>query len=209
VTTSPPVGPKLRSLGGGAPPAEILRDAEQALELPPRIRQRFWDILGPCLAEPLPSALEADLDRLCAEHSIAPAALARALKACRFLVRNAAANDVEARVFAEDLALLSGGSPRLAELLLPGYETARAMVRAELARAAIGEHGKVLESVDWRIDVVTASSQAAKLRAPVAMITLHYREGDERERITLQATTEALESLRDLCDRMLGPKQGA
>ncbi|MEP7124839.1 MAG: COMM domain-containing protein [Byssovorax sp.] len=204
-----PVGPKLRSLGGEVPPATILRDAEQALELPPRIRQRFWDILGPCLAEPLPGSLESDLDRLCAEHALAPDALARALKACRFLVRNAAAHDLDARAFAEDLALLSGGSTQLADLLVPGYESARAVVRSELARAAIHDHGKVLEGVDWRIDVVTASSQAAKLRAPIAVITLHYREGSERERLTLQATPESLESLRDLCDRMLGPKAGS
>jgi len=204
--TTTPVGPKLRSLGGGAPPAEILRDAEHALELPPRLRQRFWDILGPCLAEPLPAELEADLDRLCAEHALAPDALARALKACRFLVRAAAANDLDARAFAEDLALLTGGSSPLADLLVPGYEAARAVVRGELARAAIHDHGKVIESIDWRIDVVTASSQAAKLRAPIAMITLRYREGAEREQLTLQATPDVLESLRDLCDRMLSPK---
>lgn len=207
--TPTPTLPKLRSLGGAAPPAEILRDAEQALELPPRLRERFWDILGPCLAEPLPRELEADLDRLCAEHALAPDALARALKACRFLVRSAAAHDLDGRAFAEDLALLAGGSPRLANLLLPGYEAARAVVRSELARTALHDHGKVIEGIDWRIDVITASSQAAKLRAPLAVITLRYREGDDRDRITLNATPEVLETLRELCDRMLGPKAGS
>jgi hypothetical protein len=201
--------PKLRSLGGAAPPIEILRDAEHALELPPALRQRFWSILGPCLAEPLPQAIEADLDRLCAQHALAPDALARALKACRFLVRSAASNDLDSRAFAEDLALLTGGSPGLAELLVPGYEAARAVVRSELARAALRDHGKVLERVDWRIDVITASSEAPKLRAPVAVLTLHYREGEARERLTLHATPETLESLRDLCDHLLAPKAGS
>lgn len=207
--TDAPAAPKLRSLGGSAPPIEILRDAEHALSLPVGIRQRFWSILGPCLAEPLPGEIEGDLDRLCAQHSIAPDALARALKACRFLVRNAASNDLDSRAFAEDLALLTGGSPRLAELLVPGYEAARKRVRSDLARAALRDHGKVLEGVDWRIDVITASSQAPKLRAPVAVITLRYREGEEHERLTLHATPEVLESLRDLCDRMLPPKAGS
>lgn len=204
-----PRGPKLRCLAGIAPPPEILRDAEQALALPPRVRQHFWDILGPCLTEPLPATLEGDLDRLCAEHAIAPGALARALKACRFLVRNAAAHDLDVPAFAADLALLDGPEGGLAELLLPGYEAGRALVRGELAQAAVSEHGKYLEGVDWRIDLVTASSQAARLRVPVAVVTLRYRDGAARERLTLHATPEALEGLRDLCDRLLGPKSSA
>lgn len=204
-----PIRPKLRCLGGAEPPAEILRDLARALALPSHIRRRFWDILGPCLAEPLPREIEADLDRICAEHALAPDALAQALKACRFLVRGAATNDLDPRAFAEDLALLEGGASGLGDLLLPGYDAARALVRSELARAAVSDHGKVLEGVDWRIDVITASSQAPKLRVPVAVLTLRYREGQEHERITFHATPDTLESLRDLCDRMLAPKPSA
>jgi hypothetical protein len=198
---APAAPPELRSLGGSAPPAEILGDLARAIGLPERGRQRFWEALGPCLSEPLPADVEARLDRFCQRLELDPGALARAIKACRFLVRQASSHNLDRAAFAEDLGKLPDAGA-LRELLLPGYEAARAQVRAELVRATMADHGKLLEGVDWRIDQVAASSHAPALRVPVAVVTMRYREGERRERITFHATPDALAGLRELCDRL-------
>lgn len=46
--------PKLRCFEGREPPPGIADDLRALLEFPPRAKERFWGVLGPCLAEPLP-----------------------------------------------------------------------------------------------------------------------------------------------------------
>src|SRR5262245_53531987 len=86
--------PSLRALGGAAAPPAIEADLERVLALPPEARQGLWEVLGPCLAEPLTAEVEERLDRFCRAHQLASADLARAIKACRFLLRQAAAADL-------------------------------------------------------------------------------------------------------------------
>jgi hypothetical protein len=93
--------------------------------------------------------------------------------------------------------------PLIKELVLAGYEPARKQIRQELIKAAVSDHGKMLVGVRWRVDAIQASDGAAKLRAPGAMLTLHYREGAETGQVTLQVLPEMIEELSDVCKRVL------
>src|SRR5262249_1720188 len=150
--------PKLHSLRGRPAPPEVSGDLRRLLGLPPAARQQLYRVLGPCLAEPVPSTTEASIDRFCDEFAVPGTELALALRACRFRLRHAAALDLSAARFSEDLACLCDGG-EIARILLPGYEAAKAMVKAELAAGVLSDHGRLVERVDWRLDHVTTSNR--------------------------------------------------
>jgi hypothetical protein len=191
----------LQCLGGQPAPAEIAADLAPLAQLPAPAKRGFYRLLGPCLGEAVPDAIEKALADFCAAFPIDAGALARALRACRFLLREVASRDVSAAVFVEDLGKLGPGAA-LAEILMPGFEAAKALVRSEITRAALADHGKVVERVDWRVDQVVTSNRGDKLQLPVAVVTLSYREGERRDRITLQLLPDALRELSALCQRL-------
>lgn len=191
----------LHALGGQPVPEEVLRDIALVLELSPSARARFWEALGPCLVEPLPDTLETRLDAFCRAHEARAGDLARALKACRFLVWQASTRGLPRDVFAQDLASVHP-SKELADILLTGYEAAKAQVRRELLRGALVDHGNVLDGVDWRMDQVTTSSRGGVLREPVGVITLRYRAGGKEERLTVQLVPETLRELHQACESL-------
>lgn len=198
---APPL--KLHALGGGAAPPGMAADLQKILLLPASARQHFWEALGPSLREPLTPEVEAQLDQFCRAHTIDDDLLAPAIKACRFLVRRAAAIDLSRALFAEDLAQLAGSAPELAALLLAGYEAGKSVVRRELLRNALLDHGKLVEGVDWRVDRLATSNRGDKLDARIVSLTLRYREGEHNERITLQMLPESIAELRAMCDALL------
>lgn len=196
----------LRSLGGQPPPPELAADLRRLLELPEGARRRLWEALGPSLGEPVPAAVERHLDEFCRRHEVGSEALARVLKACRFLVREASKLDLDRAALATDLAVLVPveEAEEIQAIVLAGYDQARAVVRREIVRGALLDHGKLLTGVDWRIDTIAAASRGAKIAAPVVLLTLSYQEGEARSRITLQATPDALRDLQRLCAQILG-----
>jgi hypothetical protein len=192
----------LHALGGRPAPDEIARDLALLLELSPPARAGFWEVLGPCLVEPVPDTMEARLDAFCRAHEVPGTVLARALKACRFLVWQASSRGVASDRFAEDLASLHP-SRELADVLLAGYDAARAQVRRELLRGALLDHGNVLDGVDWRVDHVATSNRGGLLGEPVGVLTLRYRVGGKDERLTLQLVPEALRALHQACESVV------
>ncbi|WP_437519917.1 hypothetical protein WME79_25450 [Sorangium sp. So ce726] len=201
-----PRGAELRCLGGAPPPPELAVDLRRLLELPEGARQRLWEALGPSLPEPVPAAVERLLDAFCRRHEVASDALARVLKACRFLIREASKVDLDRAALAADVAALAPGqdAEEIQAVLLAGYDQARALVRREIVRGALLDHGKLLTGIDWRIDTIATANRGAKIAAPVVVLTLSYQEGDLRSRITLQATPETLSELQQLCAQLLG-----
>lgn len=191
----------LHALGGQPAPPEITSDLGQILALPPPARERLWEVLGPCLVDPLPEAMESRLDAFCRAHAAPPSDLARAIKAARFLLRQAGSRGLPRERFAEDLAGLSR-APELARLLLAGYDAAVAQIQRELLRGALLDHGNLLEGVDWRVDQVTTSSRGGQLRAPVGVLTLRYRAGGKEERLTVQLVPDALHQLHQACEEL-------
>lgn len=128
----------------------------------------------------------------------------RALKACRFLLREASRADLDAAAFAADVDALSGCSEEIRAILLAGYDAAKGLLRREILRKSLLDHGRLLVGVDWRLDQVLASGHGANLGTPVGVLTLRYRDGERQERLTLHALPEVLRELRDACDRLLG-----
>ncbi len=103
-------------------PPEIAADLDLVRRLPVLARQQLYHVLGPCLVEPVPM-IEDELDRFCTSHQVAGADLARAIKACRFLLRSAATANLPAAAFLEDLTALRDAG-ELREALMSGYDQA-------------------------------------------------------------------------------------
>ncbi len=194
--------PPLRCLGGVPPPPDVAANLVVLASLPLPARRQIYRVLGPCLGEPVPEAVDVEIDRFCRELSLDAAVLARVLKASRFLLRRAAVIDLPAADFTADLVAL-GDSGAILEALAPGYEAAKRVVRSEIARGALDDHGKVVERVAWRVDHVTASHQGQGLDVPVVVLTLGYREGSRQDRVTLQLPPDALLELQAMCQRLL------
>lgn len=194
-------------LGGEPAPEAVGADLRALARLPERARARFWDALGPALPDPLPPSVEASLDAFARTFEVPPDELARALKASRFLVREACARGLDRARFEDDVVRVAGGplSPEaavIAPILLSQYDQARAALAASAARATLADHGTVLESIEWRLDGVLASSRGDAGGAKIGILTLGYRRGDRTEHITLQLSPDKIEELRRACERM-------
>lgn len=199
-------GIRLHCLGGQAPAAAIVDDLRQFDALPIGARQRLWTVLGPSLREPLPADIGATVDAFVKAHQIEGDALVRTLKAARALIRQAILLDLSPQQLGEDLTKLSGGGTDLGEVILAGYARAKAWLRSELVVQTVADHGKVVEDLRWRVDMMIASQRGGKLRQPVATVTLRYRDGRGQEQLTLQLLPDTLRELRSLCDSVLEPR---
>lgn len=195
---------RLYCLGGGEAPPELAVDLGLLGRLPAEAQQELWQALGPSLAHQLSAETGKLLDVFCAAYHVDEQELGKVLKACRFVIHEAAARDVPTAAVAEDLDRLCPAEPRVKELVLAGYEPAKARLRHEMVRAALVEHGKLLVGVGWRVDTIQTSERGAGLGVPVALLTLRYREGAETGRMTLQALPDMVGELRDACDKILG-----
>jgi hypothetical protein len=193
----------LSCLGGQSAPAELARDLELIPHLSAAAEEALYSVLGPCLAESPPRSLEKDIEDFARAFEVDDGALTRAIRACRFLLRAAAVIDLPAAAFSGDLGKLGLVEGAVRTLML-GYEAAKTMVRGELVRAAVGDHGKLVDRIDWRVDHLSTTNRGARLSLPIALVTLNYHEGDRRDRITFQLLPETLRELRVLCERLLG-----
>jgi hypothetical protein len=194
----------LYALGGGEAPTELGADLLRLLRLSPEAVKMFWQVLAPALEEPIAKETEQQLDLFCAAYRVERENLARVLKACRFLLREAAKRDVPAKALAADLDGLCPDAPLVKEVVLAGYEPAKAHLRKQMIAAALLEHGRLLSRVGWRRDMILATERGTKLQTPVAVLSLHYREGAESLRFTVHALPEAIRELRDACNEILG-----
>jgi len=195
---------RLHCLGGAEAPPEIPGDVRRVLKLSAIAKQCLWKVLGPSLNEAPPPGIDELVDQFCRAYDVSPDDLAPAIRGCRFLIREASRADLSTVQFAEDVAAVSGGSVELGAILLPGYEGAKVHLRREILRGALGDHGKLVEGITWRVDQVTGCDRGQGLRIPITLLTLRYREGDERGRVTVQLLPDAVRELRAACDKILG-----
>lgn len=198
-----PAALRLHCLGGGGAPPDLGADLRRLLALPAPALMRFWQVLGPALAETLSPETARLLDVFTSAYALDGQSLALAVKACRFLVREAAARDLPAAALAEDLGRLCGDAPGVGEILLAGYEPAREQIRRDILRAALADHGKVLVGARWRVDRIQACERGARIGAPVALLTLSYCEGPARKRLTLQVLPDMVGELKGICESIL------
>lgn len=194
-------------LEGAAPTPGLREDLLRLLGLPAGARTSLWTVLGPSLQAEIGPDVDALLQEFCRRHGIADAELALGLKAARFVLREAARLGVDRAQFANDLNLIGGGEygQALGSLFLGRYDEAVRAVRNEVIAGTILDHGRLLQGVDWRIDVISDSQRGDEIRTAVAMLTFRYREGDREERFSLQALPDEIAALRAVCDRIIGP----
>src|SRR5262249_49322435 len=93
---------------------------------------------------------------------------------------------------------------RVKEIVLAGYAPAKDQLRREILMAAVADHGKLLVGVSLRLDTIHTSERGARLQMPVAVLTLHYREGAEAGRVTLQMLRDMMDQLRSTFAQVLG-----
>ncbi len=207
-TVNAPDVARLRCLDGGGAPPEITADLRLVATLPQPARRALWTALGPSLREPLVPAVETQLDDFCRRHGVNDDDLARVLKACRFLVREAAKRDLPLPAFLEDVAALAGAESETALVLASGYEKARALLRRDMLGEALRAQGTVLTGIHWRLDTIRASSTGIRASADVALVTLEHLEGDKAGRLVLHLPLAEVEALKRVCEEILGKKAG-
>lgn len=202
-TVTTPGVARLRCLDGGCAPPEITADLGLVAALPEPARRALWTALGPSLQEPLVPAVETQLDEFCRKHGVSDGDLARVLKACRFLVREAAKRDLPLAVFLEDVAALAGAESETSLVLAAGYEKARALLRRDMLGEALRAQGTVLTGIHWRLDSIRASSTGLRAGADVALMTLEYLEGGRADRLVLHLPLAEVEALKRACEEIL------
>src|ERR1700733_8178083 len=107
---------RLYCLGGGEPPPDLAADLRVLLRLPIEALQKLWQVLAPTLADTIAKETEELLDVFCAAYRVDGDELGRAVKACRFVIREAAQRDAPAAAVAEDLDRLCPDAPLVKNL---------------------------------------------------------------------------------------------
>jgi len=182
-------------------PHAVVKGWKQFLGFSEKAMNNFWGILRPVLMQPTNPNNSQRIESFSSDYGLKEKDVVAALRSCDFLMRQAAALDMDAALFRQDLATLSEGEKQAAEVILSQYEGAKAELRKVIIQESLADHGNVLVGVDWRVDNVTASDRGTKLNTTVVLLTLRYRDANRTERITLQLTPEAMKELKLFCDR--------
>lgn len=200
---------ELNSLVSAELPEKLASELCSVLELPEGALRAFWMLLSLALYDVPPRDLEQQSARFAEEHGVDPKVMAGALRAHRFLLREAAKRNIEKEQYAEDLATVAGDeerAKRLHAVLLPGFEPAMERVRQEIITGGIADHGKVLTEVKWRVDSMLASDRGSSEQRRIGMLTIGYREGRREDRVTLQVLPDGLQALYEACRGMIDVK---
>jgi len=174
---------------------------KQFLGFPEKAMNNFWSILRPVLMQPTNPNNRQRIESFSGDYGLKEKDVVAALRSCDFLMRQAAALDMDATPFRQDLAALSEEDKQGSEVILSQYDGAKAELRKQIIQESLADHGNVLVGIDWRVDNVTASDRGTQLNTAVVLLTLRYRDANRTERITLQLTPEAIRELKVFCDR--------
>lgn len=199
--------PRLRCLGDQGAPPDLVEDAMRLLGFARAAQRAFWMLLVPSVVDAPPTELSAQLDAFAQQHELQTDALASTLRAHRCLLRGAAERRLGKADYAADLVALAGSElqgRRLLEVLMPGFELGCKNLQQERVGDALAAHGSLLERTEWRLDEMVLSQRGGIDRARVGLVTMSYRTGDRRDRITLQLLPPQLELLEQACRAMLG-----
>jgi hypothetical protein len=189
----------LRCLGGELAPAELGGDLFAFSQLPEPARAALWSVLAPSLPAPLPDEAEQALDAFCSKYSVDSEHLGRVVRAARFVVRAAALRGLDEAELAADLATLTP-DPEAVTTLVGGYPRARKLLGATALKRAMDAFGESLVDVEFRVDRVVGASEAPRLDAPVAFLSLGLRSRDGARSLKLQADLEGVRRLRAACE---------
>jgi hypothetical protein len=181
---------------GGAPPEPVLAGWRMLLGLPPTALRNLWSLLGPALEDPSRPELRQLVEGYAQRYDASAASVLGAVRACDFLLRQAASLNLDEAALRGDLERLSGGHPSGLELLLPRYREVRDQLRARLLENTLADHGNVLVAFDWRLDRVSLSNHGQLEDVPVVFLNLKYRAGNEQKQLSLQLPPSAIATLK-------------
>lgn len=171
------------------------------LQLPGRAQQEMTELVVRSVVNPGDEDLAPALEAICRSSDLTGSAGMRALRACQFLLTEAAARDLDAEPFMEDLEALSGEATQGLRLLGTRYPALKARLREHLLHQSLTDHGTVLVDLDWRVDVVQDTSRAQGLNSSVIHLTLELETSDGRERVTMQLPPRSVRILQDFTRR--------
>jgi hypothetical protein len=192
---------RLRSFQGNEPPVAVVEGWRRLGRFPAEARGDFRMLLQSALVEPGSAANEKALGQFCTKCRIEEAEALEALGSCSLLFRQAGVLNLDQATFRQDLVSLSEGDSGLADFMLERFEEVKSALRRQIVMDSLTDHGKVITGIDWRVDEVSASDRGADLNTRVVFLTLRYRDGDSRERITFQLVPEAVRELKNFCSR--------
>lgn len=183
------------------PPDGVIAGLRMLLGLPRGAQANLWHLVRVGLEEPETAEHRQLLENYALRFEANPAHLVGAVRACQFVLREAAARKVPQEAFIADLEVLSGGSRAAIELLAPHFLRVRDALRIQLLEDTLADHGNVLVAFDWRIDSVNVSNHGEMDAVPVVFMNLTYRNGEDKKKLSLQLSPSAVASLKAFWDR--------
>lgn len=200
----------LNCLGKQPGPPTLSADLARVADLPAAVREDLWAALEPNLGAINTPRTSQAVEAFCARHQVDPRAVVPVIGAFRFLLQRGAERAVPTALVEEDVATLlraAGKGDAAIEVaracVTACYERAAAKLRSLAVHEALTDHGRVVTDVKWRVDRVSHANSGEAFDVPVTLLTLRYREGDERGQVTLQLLPEELAKLRRACDDAL------
>lgn len=183
------------------PPDGVIAGVRMLLGLPRGAQSNLWHLIRVGLEEPETPEHRQLVENYAMRFEANPAQLLGAVRACQFLVRQAAARKVELADFLTDVQTLSGTDRSAIELLAPHYQRVRNLLRLQMLENTLADHGNVLVGFDWRIDNVGVSNHGELDSVPVVFLNLVYRHGDETKKLPMQLSPSAIASLKLFLER--------
>ncbi len=200
---------KLNCLEGRPAPPVIIEGWKQLGAFPRSARESFWLLLAPVLMNPGNATNQELITLFCKESEISPENMLAAMGCCELLLKQAAALDLSEDQFQQDLSTLSADQPNdLVQFVRERFPGAKKGLRQQILMETLATHGKVMTSLEWRLDKIQHCSKGNRLNTDIVLLTMHYQEGQNQDSITLQLTQEAAKKLKGFCDRLDERRKG-
>jgi hypothetical protein len=190
---------RLACLGGAPSPEGLAADLETLFDLPPTAVRAIWTVLSPSLEHPISAAVEQRLAAFAKEHSVNDNVLGRALRASRFLLREAASRNLPWAVYEADLRQLTDNEV-IVELHREGYARAVATIRGELINRSRTSFGPRVVGLGWRMELGVATHELDALGDLLVKMLFVVREGSVERPMQLELGLDGVRSLREACE---------
>ncbi len=194
----------LHCLGGNPAPQQISNGWAAYQSLPKASQANIWDLVAQGAADPAAPDFLNRLEEYRQSHEIEAETLHAVVQSCGFILSQSTAFDLSADQLRSDLVNLSKDSEAGFDPLLSRFDGFKSRLREGMVFGSLADHGKVLTSLDWRVDRVASSSRAAQLNTDVVYLTLRYREGEQDGRVTLQVSSAGIADLKGFLSRFEG-----
>lgn len=183
------------------PPESVIAGWRMLLGLPRGAQQNLWYLIRLGLVEAEGADHRQQIEGYAMRFEANPALVLGAVRACQFILRDAAARKLDSTALMTDLRALSGGNSSGVDLLSVHFAEIRDKLCLALLEDTLADHGNVLVGFDWRVDNVSASNHGEMESVPVVFLSLAYRHGDETKKLALQLTPSAIMSLKVFFER--------